>query len=294
MRKTIFLPLAGERAVKFRYARENVSPETYYDHMHDHPFFEICIPISGSMVHIAGGRTHSLSYGDVYFCRPGELHYALAAEVSVYERYAFWIPADAYSWTGGEAGDPLALFSDPRLDGANVVRIDSSRMGEFAQLLDAVRGEMRSQSPGAPLAIFCRFTELMLFICDAAVLNAGDSDGINGREHSPAIIHNVIRYVRDNYRTVTGIDEVADHFYLNKDYLTRVFKKFTGFTVHDYIRSVRISKSRMMLDGGAGVTEVAFACGFNSTSYFIRVFTRAVGVSPGEYRRTGKNGTINE
>lgn len=294
MRRTISLPLPGERAVKLRYACENVSPETYYDHMHDHPFFEICIPLSGSMVHIAGGRTYHLSYGDVFFCRPGELHYALAAESSVYERYAFWVPADVYSWTCGGADDPLGIFADPRLEGANVVRIASARIGELNALLDAVRHELAAESSCAPLAAFCRLTELLIFIRDAAVLDRGDSDGINGREQSPPIIHNVIRYVRDNYRTVAGIDEVADHFYMNKDYLTRVFRKFTGFTVHDYIRSVRISKSRMMLGGGAGVTEAAFACGFNSTSYFIRVFTRAVGVSPGEYRRMGKSGTINE
>ena len=104
----------------------------------------------------------------------------------------------------------------------------------------------------------------------------------------------MIRYVRDNYRTIDGISEIADHFYINKDYLTRVFRRFTGFTVHDYIRSVRISKSRMMLGGGAGVTETAFACGFNSTSYFIRVFTRAVGVTPAEFRRAGRKDTINE
>ena len=293
MRRQKFFSLPGERTVKLRYAREDVSPETYYDHMHDHPFYEICIPLSGSMIHIAGGRTYHLSLGDIYFCRPGELHYALAAEPSVYERFAFWIPADAYSWTCGGGDDALGFLADARLDGKNVVRVAPACLTELGHRLDAVRDAIMSDGDGAPLAAFCRLTELLIFVRSAAAPPDGESDGI-GSEHSPDIIHKVIRYVRDNYRTIDGISEIADHFYINKDYLTRVFRRFTGFTVHDYIRSVRISKSRMMLGGGAGVTETAFACGFNSTSYFIRVFTCAVGVTPAEFRRAGRKDTINE
>lgn len=294
MRYQISVPLSGERTVKLRYASENVSPETYYDHMHDHPVWEVCVMLSGSMLHIAGGRSYHLARGDVFFCRPGELHYALAAEQSVYERYAFWIPADAFSWIAGGEEEAMGVFSDPRLEGENVIHLDMQREGELIAILDSIRRVISRGHEASPLESLCRLTDLLLFVGDAAKLPSRGHDSDSGYEHSPEIIHKVIRYVRDNYRTISGISEIADHFYINKDYLTRVFRKFTGFTVHDYIRSVRISKSRVMLSGGSGVTEAAFACGFNSTSYFIRVFTKAVGVTPAQYRRSVNGDTLSE
>ena len=188
----------------------------------------------------------------------------------------------------------MGVFSDPRLEGENVIHLDMQREGELISILDSIRRVISRGHEAGALEPLCRLTDLLLFVGDAAKLPSRDLDSDGGYEHSPEIIHKVIRYVRDNYRTISGISEIADHFYINKDYLTRVFRKFTGFTVHDYIRSVRISKSRVMLGGGSGVTEAAFACGFNSTSYFIRVFTKAVGVTPAQYRRSVNGETLSE
>ena len=175
-----------------------------------------------------------------------------------------------------------------------ILATDAEREGELIAILDSIRRVISRGHEASPLESLCRLTDLLLFVGDAAKLPSRGHDSDSGYEHSPEIIHKVIRYVRDNYRTISGISEIADHFYINKDYLTRVFRKFTGFTVHDYIRSVRISKSRVMLGGGSGVTEAAFACGFNSTSYFIRVFTKAVGVTPAQYRRSVNGETLSE
>ena len=53
------------------------------------------------------------------------------------------------------------------------------------------------------------------------------------------------------------------------------------------------------IEDASGVTETAYACGFNSTSYFIRVFTRSTGMTPAKYRaaaaqRTTKGGYASE
>ncbi len=285
MRTQTEISLTGNRILKVKYACEEVSPESYYDYMHNHSFYEICIFLSGSMLHFAGGKPYRLSRGDVFFCRPGEFHYAIAAEDSVYERYALWVPTDIFSFMPQGSYETLDLFSDARLHGGNVIHLDLSREAELLRLLDLLKNEI-SRHDISSLAVFCRVSELLLFISDAADLPDDTAALYAKDEHLPAMIHNVIRYVRDNYATVKGIDEIADHFYMNKDYLTRVFKQHTGLTIHDYIRSVRICKSRRMLSDGCGVTETAFACGFNSTSYFIRVFTKATGVTPAEFKRS--------
>ena len=281
MRQEISIPLAGGQRIKVRYAREEVSPETYYDHMHDHSLLEVCIFLSGCMLHFSGGHTYRLSRGDIFFARPGELHYALAAEESLYERVAFWIPEDFFSFFSSEDSEVLSVFSNERRGDERVFRLCEGSENELILHLDNLR---ESLAGGDNIVIFARLCEIISFINKSA--NDSDSAYEKGSGEIPLVIHDVIRYVRENYQTVTGVDEVADRFYINRDYLTRVFSKHTGMTVHDYIRVIRINRARAMLSDDKGVTETAYACGFNSTSYFIRVFTKSMGVTPAKYRTT--------
>ncbi len=279
MRQEISIPLTSGQRIKVRYAREDVSPETYYDHMHDHSLLEVCIFLSGKMLHFSGGHTYRLSRGDIFFARPGELHYALAAEDSLYERYAFWIPEDFFSFFASGDSAALSVFDDERRGEGRVFRLREGSEDELLSRLDRLR---ESLSGTENIVIFARLCEVISFIGRSA--EESDSVYGSGTGEIPSVIHNVVRYVRDNYQTVAGVDEVADRFYINRDYLTRVFSKYTGMTVHDYIRVIRINRARAMLSDGRGVTETAYSCGFNSTSYFIRVFTRSVGVTPAKYR----------
>lgn len=282
MRQEISIPLSSGKKIKVRYAKEEVSPETYYDHMHDHSLLEVCIFLSGKMLHFSGGHTYRLSHGELFFARPGELHYALAAENSVYERYAFWVPEDIFDFLAGGRENTVSVFGDEKRGEGRVFRL---RDGMLEGLLERL-GNLRDSLAGdEEVVIFARLCEVISYINKSA----DESDAACGAadREIPAVIHNVIRYVRDNYQTVTGVDEVAGKFYINRDYLTRVFSKYTGMTVHDYIRIIRINRARGMLADGCGVTETAYACGFNSTSYFIRVFSKSVGMTPAKFRALG-------
>lgn len=290
MRQEISIPMTNGHKIRVRYANEDVSPETYYDHMHDHSLLEVCIFLSGRMLHYSGGHTYRLSFGDIFFARPGELHYAVAAERSVYERYAFWIPEDIFSFLVSGEKSTVGAFTDPKRGEGRVFRLRRGAEGELLERLSHLR---ESLSGDESMVIFGRLCEVLSFINKSVADNEDDAYRRDEGE-IPAIIHEVIRYVRDNYQTVSGIDEVADRFYINRDYLTRVFKKYMGITVHDYIRIIRINRARAMLSGGKGVTETAYACGFNSTSYFIRVFSRSVGTTPAKFRAQDINESSKE
>ena len=286
MRKEIAIPLASGQKIRVRYANEEVSPETYYDHMHDHSFLEVCIFLSGKMLHFSGGHTYRLSRGDIFFARPGELHYALAAENSVYERYAFWIPEDVFSFIVSGEDSTVRVFKDEKRGERRVFRLCEGAEDELINRLLRLR---ESLSCDENMVIFGRLCEVISYINK----NAEDTDSSYGTETGeiPSVIHKVVRYVRENYQTITGVDEIADKFYINRDYLTRVFSKYTGMTVHDYIRVMRVNRARAMLSDGYSVTETAYTCGFNSTSYFIRVFSKSVGRTPAKYRISDEHRT---
>ena len=80
--------------------------------------------------------------------------------------------------------------------------------------------------------------------------------------------------------------EAAERFYINKFYLTRVFKEQFGLSVTSYLTQLRITQAKRLLRfTDKSVENVAQECGLNDANYFSRLFKKVEGTTPGEYRR---------
>lgn len=82
-----------------------------------------------------------------------------------------------------------------------------------------------------------------------------------------------------------GVGELADAVSQDRSHLFRRIKQLLGESPSDVIRRMRLEAGAQLLAGGtATVTDVAYAVGFNSLSYFCRCFQDAYGVTPAAYR----------
>lgn len=83
--------------------------------------------------------------------------------------------------------------------------------------------------------------------------------------------------------------ELADHFMITETYVSRLFTKYGGMTYKEYLRKYRLNKAAHLLDDtNMTIGEIAWNCGFQSSSYFIRTFKAANKISPGLRRRLKK------
>ncbi|MFD0958178.1 helix-turn-helix domain-containing protein [Paenibacillus chungangensis] len=81
------------------------------------------------------------------------------------------------------------------------------------------------------------------------------------------------------------LQHVADRLHINSSYLSRRFKQETGRSFSDYVQAARMERAHQLLLEGSTVSMAAQDCGFKDASYFIRVFRKHWGVTPGELRR---------
>jgi AraC-like DNA-binding protein len=80
-------------------------------------------------------------------------------------------------------------------------------------------------------------------------------------------------------------DQVARHVGLNRDYLTRLFRRSTGLTLVEYLSHERVERAKDLLaDPHVRIADVAFSAGFGSIPHFNRVFRKLTGTNPGAYR----------
>jgi AraC-like DNA-binding protein len=82
-----------------------------------------------------------------------------------------------------------------------------------------------------------------------------------------------------------GVGELADAISQDRSHLFRRVKELFGESPSDLIRRMRLEQGqRLLTEGSATVTDVAYAVGFNSISYFCRCFQEAYGATPAAYR----------
>jgi len=80
-----------------------------------------------------------------------------------------------------------------------------------------------------------------------------------------------------------GVSELAAETNMSRSNLLRKIKKLTGLSVSQFIRQVRLKEAMEILrQENLTVTEVSYAVGFGSTSYFIKCFHDHYGYPPGE------------
>jgi AraC family transcriptional regulator len=102
----------------------------------------------------------------------------------------------------------------------------------------------------------------------------------------PRKLRRVLEFVDANLDQDIGLDDLARIAELSPFHFSRVFKLATGSSPYHYVRDRRLKRSRLLLaEGRLGIAELALACGFANQSHFTAAFTKAMGVSPGRFRR---------
>lgn len=100
-----------------------------------------------------------------------------------------------------------------------------------------------------------------------------------------AAVKHIIVTVDASLDSDLSLERFADELFLNKSYLSTLFKKETGQTLTEYVNKSRISAAQKLLKSTAIPTqEIATMCGIPDIHYFTRLFRRETGMTPKQWR----------
>lgn len=99
------------------------------------------------------------------------------------------------------------------------------------------------------------------------------------------LVQEIKRYLEDHYPEELTMNDISNMFGYDKDYLTRVFKYHEKTTIMDYLTHIRLRQAKKLLQNNSlTVSEIAGMVGFNSISYFSKLFNKETGMNAKEYR----------
>lgn len=160
----------------------------------------------------------------------------------------------------------------------------------YERLVDEIYAIAASDSNIRDMRIFEKLTSLLTLLMEQSY-SLAEGTGENGKRPRKSAskrqnLQEVKEFLDENYCSRISLDMLAERFYINKFYLTRIFKEQFGESVTEYLLQVRITRAKQRLrftDGS--IEEIAHECGMNDANYFSRTFKKVEGVTPGEYRR---------
>jgi AraC family transcriptional regulator len=176
------------------------------------------------------------------------------------------MPEDAFE--PGDVFAPRLMFADP-----GIMRL--------AQLLadECAGDEPNSRLYGDTLSM-----TLLLALSRLSAAKAAPTD--THGHLAPWQLRRVHEYLNAHIAEDVQLHVLSGLVNLSRSYFSRAFKTSTGLAPHQWLLHARIAKAKqLMLEGGRPLAQIAIDVGFADQAHFTRTFGRAVGESPGSWRR---------
>ena len=245
------------------------NPNISLDHV------KINIFVRGEFSVVIENECYTPVYGDFCVLPVHRVHYGRVYRPTALEYYQLDIGVCALDCIpGGRALlDSLVGYASTRSPFVRPSAEIAKQILSLSSLLETAVGEGKS-----PLA-FAYAVELLAKMESAYSVT---ERSLPNRLSKP--VTKAISYIEDNYSQPIKVEEIADTCRVSSSYLSRVFKKELGVSVHSYINNLRISRAVQMLSSQS-VADTATANGFCDSSHFIAVFKKSFGITPSEYLR---------
>jgi len=98
-------------------------------------------------------------------------------------------------------------------------------------------------------------------------------------------ISSIFALIDKSYQRKIELQEVADLCHMTKEAFCRYFKKMTKYTFTEFLNRYRVSQSKRDLMSGKSVSDACYGSGFESLSYFNRIFKKVTNENPREFRK---------
>lgn len=236
----------------------------------DKDLFSVFVLLDGEIDYIVEGRQLHIRPKDMLLVGNNELHRRVLKENVLCEYIMLAINLDFF------IKNNCTEFSDvvfKRAQGSNNIipakKVVESGLFEIVQRLD----RYMSRSPANLTVASSVIIELLYHLNDQVV-------GTQKTDRKQASIQGILDFINGHLTEALSLGGIAKHFYLTEQYLCKLFKQNTGFTVRQYIAYKRVVLTREYYLKGSSLAAACEKAGFSDYSTFYRTYTKIMHEPP--------------
>lgn len=264
-------------------------------HLHAHDFIEISYVASGRGIHVIGEKEYEVKKGDLFLINyniPHEfrsLHYLKAQPLIINNcvfKPEFIDTTMAECKNFYDIGKHLLFRSlfpkdiETNID-FKLIDVDTKDIEEIYKKMNR---EFTHKEDGYIELLRLYVTELMLIIF--RTMRKSEQTPSKEATGNLMIVDKIIEYLKDNYCQSLNLQDLSMMVFLSPNYISRLFKEFTGLTLTDYIQSKRIEEAcRLLKETNKKIIAITEEVGYKDQKHFQQVFKKITGVPPSTFRR---------
>ncbi len=217
-----------------------------------------------------GGEVHQLTAGDCVWidCRQPYCHRSSSDRLWTLEWVHFY-------------GKSVEAVYEKYLERGGKNVFHTEKMTGYTHLLEAVQVMADSEDYIRDMRINEYLQKLLTLLMEETYRPVQESSSAKQEN-----IQKVRDYLEAHYEERITLEGLAKQFYINKFYLTKLFKQTYGVTVNSYLMQIRITRAKQLLRfTDLSIELIGEKCGISDPNYFSRAFKKMEGLTPGRYRR---------
>jgi len=114
----------------------------------------------------------------------------------------------------------------------------------------------------------------------------GNSIHLSDKDQDLQLFTQIEAYIKEHMDQELTLNRVAEHFFYNPSYLSRLFKAKLDKNYMTFVSEIRIQHAQQCLEiPQHSVMDVSVLCGYKSYKHFVKVFKSVTQMTPTDYRK---------
>lgn len=253
-------------------------PEHFDNPLHRHSFFEVCYVLEGEGFYYESNEEYPLRPGTLFCSRPGQWHQIKSQTGMALFYVAFEI--DEARSKEGVINRYLQLIHYnkivvPMADDTITTQTWHMLLTLCKQDRSMTKEMIRSISYALLISFYSEFSKVL------------ESEDIAEHQQISAYLLRAKLFIEDNLSSTLSLHQLSNYLHITERHLSRLFSEKVGQSFSHYVQEKRVRKSmELLLETDWAISRIAEETGFDSVHYYTRVFTRKIGVPPGQFRKT--------
>ena len=254
----------------FSYIHSNVLNDAFSVAHVDRDLFSIVMLLDGELDYVIEGKQVHIHPNEVLLVGNNELHHTITQKDCKCEYILLMINLDFF--IKNHCTEFTDMVFNRALGCDNIISADKVMESGIYDIFRRLSKYMQEK----PICVTVAKSVLveLLYNLNKQVMKSVQSN------YKQEKIKNIISYINEHLAEDLSLEQIAEEFFFSRQYLCKIFKENTGFSVYKYISYKRIVLAKELYSKGMSLSEACRCAGFNDYSAFYRAYTKIMGESP--------------